>query len=118
QLHAVNGGDLRFLFHVGIDAVIVYCLAMDLIMEWQGRRHPLNRWAAYGLSAITIALNVSQGDGSTASYLGHAGPPVVIVLIAEGVAAWVRHLAGLARGTTADRIPVGRWIAHPLSTFK
>ncbi|WP_150236438.1 DUF2637 domain-containing protein [Nocardiopsis quinghaiensis] len=118
QLHAINGGDLRFLFPLGIDAVIVYFLAMDLLMEWQGRRHPLNRWAAYALSAITIILNVSQGDGSTASYLGHAGPPIVIILIAEGVAAWVRHLAGIAHGQSADRIPVGRWVAHPLSTMK
>ncbi|NYH51134.1 hypothetical protein HNR06_000723 [Nocardiopsis arvandica] len=118
QLDAINGGDLRFLFPLGIDAVIVYFLAMDLLMEWQGRRHPLNRWAAYALSAITIILNVSQGDGSTASYLGHAGPPIVIILIAEGVAAWVRHLAGIAHGQSADRIPVGRWIAHPLSTMK
>ncbi|WP_117197747.1 DUF2637 domain-containing protein [Nocardiopsis sp. TNDT3] len=118
QLHAINDGDLRFLFPVGIDAVIVYFLAMDLLMEWQGRRHALNRWAAYALSAITIILNVSQGDGSTASYLGHAGPPIVIILIAEGVAAWIRHLAGLAHGQAADRIPVGRWIAHPVSTLK
>ena len=118
QLHALNGGDLRFLFPVGIDAVIVYFLAMDLLMEWQGRRHALNRWAAYALSAITIILNVSQGDGSTASYLGHAGPPIVIILIAEGVAAWIRHLAGLAHGQAADRIPVGRWVAHPVSTLK
>ncbi|MFD0803820.1 DUF2637 domain-containing protein, partial [Streptomonospora algeriensis] len=118
QLTAINGGDLRFLFPLGIDAVIVYFLAMDLVMEWQGRRHPLNRWSAYGLSAITIVLNVSQGEGTTSSYLGHAGPPVVIILIAEGVAAWVRHLAGLAHGTATDRIPAGRWIAHPLSTLK
>lgn len=118
ELTAINDGDLRFLFPVGIDAVIVYFLAMDLVMEWQGRRHPLNRWAAYGLSAITIVLNVAQGQGGTASYLGHAGPPVVIILIAEGVAAWVRHLAGLAHGTSPDRIPAGRWIAHPLSTLK
>ncbi|MES0838382.1 DUF2637 domain-containing protein [Nocardiopsis tropica] len=118
QLYALNGGDLRFLFPVGIDAVIVYFLAMDLLMEWQGRRHALNRWAAYALSAITIILNVSQGDGSTASYLGHAGPPIVIILIAEGVAAWIRHLAGLAHGQAADRIPVGRWVAHPVSTLK
>ncbi|MDT0301913.1 DUF2637 domain-containing protein [Streptomonospora wellingtoniae] len=118
QLTAINGGDLRFLFPLGIDAVIVYFLAMDLVMEWQGRRHPLNRWSAYGLSAITIVLNVSQGEGTTSSYLGHAGPPVVIILIAEGVAAWVRHLAGLAHGKAADRIPAGRWIAHPLSTLK
>ncbi|WP_082126562.1 DUF2637 domain-containing protein [Allosalinactinospora lopnorensis] len=118
QLTAINGGDLRFLFPIGIDAVIVYFLAMDLVMEWQGRRHPLNRWAAYSLSAITIILNVSQGEGTTASYLGHAGPPVVIILIAEGVAAWVRHLAGLAHGTATDRIPAGRWLAHPLSTLK
>ncbi|KIH97994.1 hypothetical protein LP52_15855 [Streptomonospora alba] len=118
QLTAINGGDLRFLFPLGIDAVIVYFLAMDLVMEWQGRRHPLNRWSAYGLSAITIVLNVSQGEGTTSSYLGHAGPPVVIILIAEGVAAWVRHLAGLAHGKTADRIPAGRWIAHPVSTLK
>ncbi|QKW32570.1 DUF2637 domain-containing protein (plasmid) [Nocardiopsis flavescens] len=83
-----------------------------------GRRHALNRWAAYALSAITIILNVSQGDGSTASYLGHAGPPIVIILIAEGVAAWIRHLAGLAHGQAADRIPAGRWIAHPVSTLK
>lgn len=118
QLHAINGGDLRFLFPLGIDAVIVYFLAMDLLMEWQGRRHALNRWAAYALSAITIILNVSQGDGTTASYLGHAGPPIVIILIAEGVAAWIRHLAGLAHGQAADRIPAGRWIAHPVSTLK
>ncbi|GAA1755914.1 DUF2637 domain-containing protein [Streptomonospora arabica] len=118
QLTAINDGDLRFLFPLGIDAVIVYFLAMDLVMEWQGRRHPLNRWSAYGLSAITIVLNVSQGEGTTSSYLGHAGPPVVIILIAEGVAAWVRHLAGLAHGKAADRIPAGRWIAHPLSTLK
>lgn len=118
QLTAINGGDLRFLFPLGIDAVIVYFLAMDLVMEWQGRRHPLNRWSAYGLSAITIVLNVSQGEGTTSSYLGHAGPPVVIILIAEGVAAWVRHLAGLAHGKAADRIPAGRWIAHPVSTLK
>lgn len=118
QLHPINGGDLRFLFPLGIDAVIVYFLAMDLLMEWQGRRHALNRWAAYALSAITIILNVSQGDGSTASYLGHAGPPIVIILIAEGVAAWIRHLAGLAHGQAADRIPAGRWIAHPVSTLK
>ncbi|RNL80715.1 DUF2637 domain-containing protein [Halostreptopolyspora alba] len=118
QLRVINDGDLRFLFPLGIDAVIVYFLAMDLVMEWQGRRHPLNRWAAYGLSAITVVLNVSQGEGTTASYLGHAGPPVVIILIAEGVAAWVRHLAGLAHGTATDRIPAGRWIAHPLSTLK
>jgi hypothetical protein len=118
QLEAINGGDLRFLFPLGIDAVIVYFLAMDLLMEWQGRRHALNRWAAYALSAITIVLNVSQGDGSTSSYLGHAGPPIVIILIAEGVAAWIRHLAGLAHGQAADRVPVGRWIAHPISTLK
>ncbi|WP_157129788.1 DUF2637 domain-containing protein, partial [Thermobifida halotolerans] len=118
QLTAINGGDLRFLFPVGIDAVIVYFLAMDLLMEWQGRRHPLNRWSAYGLSAITVILNVAQTDGSLASSLGHAGPPVVIILIAEGVAAWVRHLAGLAHGHAPDRIPVGRWIAHPVSTLK
>ncbi|GAA3754458.1 hypothetical protein GCM10022402_36400 [Salinactinospora qingdaonensis] len=118
ELTVINGGDLRFLFPVGIDAVIVYFLAMDLLMEWQGRRHPLNRWAAYGLSAITIILNVSQGEETTASYLGHAGPPVVIILIAEGVAAWVRHLAGLAHGYSPDRIPAGRWIAHPFSTLK
>ncbi|WP_028649585.1 DUF2637 domain-containing protein [Nocardiopsis sp. CNT312] len=118
QLRAINGGDLRFLFPLGIDAVIVYFLAMDLLMEWQGRRHPLNRWAAYTLSAITIVLNVSQGEETTASYLGHAGPPVVIILIAEGVAAWVRHLAGLAHGQAADRIPVGRWVAHPVSTAR
>ncbi|MFE1471085.1 DUF2637 domain-containing protein [Nocardiopsis dassonvillei] len=118
QLHAINDGDLRFLFPLGIDAVIVYFLAMDLLMEWQGRRHALNRWSAYALSAITVILNVSQGDGSTASYLGHAGPPIVIILIAEGVAAWIRHLAGLAHGQAVDRIPVGRWIAHPVSTLK
>ncbi|QBI56645.1 DUF2637 domain-containing protein [Streptomonospora litoralis] len=118
QLTAINGGDLRFLFPLGIDAVIVYFLAMDLVMEWQGRRHPLNRWSAYGLSAITIVLNVAQGEGTTSSYLGHAGPPVVIILIAEGVAAWVRHLAGLAHGGASDRIPFGRWLAHPLSTLK
>ncbi|MUL41289.1 DUF2637 domain-containing protein [Streptomonospora sp. PA3] len=118
KLTAINGGDLRFLFPLGIDAVIVYFLAMDLVMEWQGRRHPLNRWSAYGLSAITIVLNVAQGEGTTSSYLGHAGPPVVIILIAEGVAAWVRHLAGLAHGGPADRIPAGRWIAHPVSTLK
>ncbi|MFI6579368.1 DUF2637 domain-containing protein [Nocardiopsis sp. NPDC050513] len=118
QLRAINDGDLRFLFPLGIDAVIVYFLAMDLLMEWQGRRHALNRWAAYALSAITIVLNVSQGQGTTASYLGHAGPPIVIILIAEGVAAWIRHLAGLAHGQAADRIPFGRWVAHPLSTLK
>ncbi|PRY00423.1 DUF2637 domain-containing protein [Allonocardiopsis opalescens] len=113
-------GDLRWMFPIGIDALIVWMLALDLLMEWQGRRAPLARWSALGLSVLTIVLNVSAGhagDGA-ASYLGHAGPPLAIILISECVSLWVRHLAGLAAGRVADRIPFGRWLAHPISTAK
>jgi hypothetical protein len=112
-------GDLRWMFPIGIDAVIVFFLVLDLVMEWQGRRHPLARWAAYTLSAATVALNIGQtgsGEGLV-GVLGHAGPPVVIILISESVAAWVRHMAGMLHGELPDRIPAGRWIAQPWSTF-
>jgi hypothetical protein len=113
-------GDLRWMFPIGIDAVIVFFLAMDLLMEWQGQRHPLARWSAYGLSAVTIVLNVSQtGDNAKLSEsLGHAGPPLVIILVSEGVATWIRLVAGLLHGEVADRIPAGRFIAHPVSTLR
>jgi hypothetical protein len=111
-------GDLRWMFPIGIDAVIVYFLALDLLMEWQGRRSPLARWSAYALSAVTIVLNVSQTghQAGLAEALGHAGPPLVIILISEGVAAWIRHMAGMLHDDLPDRIPAGRWIAHPVST--
>ena len=112
-------GDLRWMFPIGIDAVIVFFLALDLVMEWQGRPHPLARWSAYALSGVTILLNVGQtGDGEgLVGALGHAGPPVVIILISEAVAAWVRHMAGMLHGELPDRIPTGRWIAQPVSTL-
>ncbi|WP_026124569.1 DUF2637 domain-containing protein [Nocardiopsis baichengensis] len=119
-LQATPFGDLRWMFPVGIDAVIIYFLALDLVMEWQGRRHPLARYSAYLLSGITVLLNVGQ-SGQHAGWvelLGHAGPPLVIILISEGVAAWIRHVAGLVHGELPERIPAGRLIAHPVSTLK
>ncbi|PSK83055.1 uncharacterized protein DUF2637 [Murinocardiopsis flavida] len=113
-------GDLRWMFPIGIDAVIVFFLALDLVMEWQGRRHPLARYSAYLLSAVTIVLNISQtahGAGA-GDYLGHAGPPLVIILISEAVAAWIRHVAGMVHGDLPERIPAGRMLAHPVSTLK
>ncbi|MDA2804457.1 DUF2637 domain-containing protein [Nocardiopsis suaedae] len=119
-LQATPFGDLRWMFPIGIDAVIVYFLALDLVMEWQGRRHPLARYSAYLLSVLTVLLNVGQ-SGQHAGWvelLGHAGPPLVIILISEGVAAWIRHVAGLVHGELPERIPPGRLIAHPVSTLK
>ncbi|CAM3657170.1 hypothetical protein GCM10009799_47460 [Nocardiopsis rhodophaea] len=118
-LQATPFGDLRWMFPIGIDAVIVYFLALDLLMEWQGRRHPLARYSAYLLSAITVVLNVSSSHGGgITETLGHAGPPLVIILISEGVACWIRYMAGLLDDDLPDRIPAGRAIAHPLSTLR
>lgn len=114
----INGGDLRFLFPLGIDLVIVFFLVLDLLMEWKHTRAPLNRFVVYFLSGSTVALNVAQGDGLL-SYATHAMPPLAVIAIAEGIATWVRHLANLNDpDAVLDRVPLGRFLAHPLSTLR
>jgi hypothetical protein len=113
----LNGGDLRFLFPLVLDGLIIMFLALDLWTEWKHIRHPYYRWVAYGLSLLTLYLNVRHGGGG--SLIGHAAPPLGVIVISEGLAIWIRSMAGLVEtGRTPDRVPMGHWIARPASAFR
>ncbi|MEY9210590.1 DUF2637 domain-containing protein (plasmid) [Thermobifida halotolerans] len=114
----VNGGDLRFLFPLVLDGLIVYFMALDLWTEWRRIRHPYYRWVAYMLAMLTLVLNVSsaeQGEG----WLAHVAPPLGVILISEGLAIWVRSMSGLHRSQpVSDRIPLGHWVTRPASATR
>ncbi|ASU83606.1 DUF2637 domain-containing protein [Nocardiopsis gilva YIM 90087] len=113
----INGGDLRILFPLVLDGLIVLFLALDLWTEWRKMRHPYYRWVAYGLSVLTLYLNVSHGEDG--SLFGHAAPPLGVIVISEGLAIWIRSMAKLIdTGKTTDRVPMGHWIARPASAFR
>lgn len=113
----INGGDLRFLFPLVLDGLIIMFLALDLWTEWRGMRHPYYRWVAYSLSVLTLYLNVRHGGGG--SLLGHAAPPLGVIVISEGLAIWIRSMAKMIdTGKTTDRVPLGHWVARPTSAFR
>lgn len=113
----INGGDLRFLFPLVLDGLIVLFLSLDLWTEWRGMRHPFYRWVAYGLSTLTLYLNITHGDGG--ALLGHAAPPLGVIVISEGLAIWIRSMAHMIdTGKSTDRVPMGHWIARPASAWR
>ena len=114
----INGGDLRFLFPIVLDGLILMLLSLDLWSEWKGIRHPAYRYTAWGLAALTLHLNMSSGSGSTDDLLGHAAPPLGVIIVSEIMSIWIRSLAGLSKGRVADRIPLGHWIARPASAAR
>ena len=113
----INGGDLRFMFPLVLDGLIVMFLALDLWTEWRQMRHPFYRWVAYGLSTLTLYLNIRHGGGG--SWLGHAAPPLGVIVISEGLAIWIRSMARMIdTGQGADRVPLGHWVARPASAWR
>lgn len=113
----LNDGDLRFMFPLVIDGLIVFFMALDLWSEWRGVRHPLYRWSAYGLGGLTLWINL--GDGGPGGLLAHAAPPLAVILVSEGLATWTRSVVGLSTGhRVSDRVPLGHWLARPASAFR
>lgn len=113
----LNDGDLRFMFPLVIDGLIVFFMGLDLWSEWRGVRHPLYRWTAYGLGGLTLWINL--GDGGPGGLLAHAAPPLAVILVSEGLATWTRSVVGLSTGQrVTDRVPLGHWVARPASALR
>lgn len=106
------------VFPIGIDGGVLAFVAIDLVLVWRRIPRPLLRYAAHGMTAVTIALNISAAVGNRGVWevlttdpgrvLGHAVMPILLVLCVEAVRHFVVRTAELEDGTGG--IPPQRWL--------
>ncbi len=110
-------GVSAWIVPVGVDIGILALLTWDLLAEYLGLSWPVLRWTAWGFIAATVYLNVAAAHGSLTGSVMHAAMPGLFVTVIDGIRHLIRQRAGLASGTRIERIPSGRWVFAPRSSF-
>jgi hypothetical protein len=101
---------------VAIDvAVPVFSLAHLLLIRAD---MPLGwvRAVPWGLTGVTIYLNIEAAGSSVASKIGHAALPLLWVICSEIAAHVYRSLIGAVTGRRMERVRKSRWLLAPFST--
>jgi hypothetical protein len=110
-------GSSAWIVPVGVDIGILALLAWDLLMEYLELPWPVLRWTAWAFIGATVYLNVAAADGNLTGSVMHAAMPALFVTAVEGVRHLIRQLTGLASGNRIERIPTGRWLLAPRTSF-
>ncbi|WP_165960695.1 DUF2637 domain-containing protein [Actinocrispum wychmicini] len=105
------------LVPIGIDGGLVGVVVLDLVLAWTA--HPIGwlRQLARLLAVGTVAANVSAGWPDPVAIGLHAVAPLMLLVMVEAGRTVLLRCAGGAAGCVRDRIPLGRWILSPWSTF-
>lgn len=100
---------------LGIDLSIAAFSAIDIVLARLDMRPRWVRVIPWGLTAVTIYLNVA-GQPSWFDRVAHGVFPALWVIAVEIGAHVIRTRAGLAAGTRMDRIRISRWLLAPVRT--
>ncbi|MFJ4577632.1 DUF2637 domain-containing protein [Streptomyces sp. NPDC088846] len=119
------------VFPIGVDGLIIALYSVDLVLAWRRMARPWIRMAAHGVTAVTIALNMSAAAGSAsgstgltdalldhpARLLAHAAMPVAYVLLTEAARWAIVRTAQLEAGHDDDRLSVADWLLRFPTTW-
>lgn len=104
-------------FPAAVDSGIIAFLALDLLLTWLRIPYPLLRYAAWLLTAATVAFNAATAWPDPLGVGMHAIIPVLFVVCVEAA----RHAVGRVADITADKHhespPLTRWLLAPIPTF-
>lgn len=111
-------GAFAAFFPIGIDAGILVCLALDLLLTWIRIPFPLLRQTAWLLTAATIAFNGAAAWPDPLGVGMHAVIPVLFIVAVEAA----RHAIGRIADITADKhmdgVRFSRWLLSPVPTYR
>ncbi|MDI3390136.1 DUF2637 domain-containing protein [Streptomyces sp. B-S-A8] len=112
---AEAGVDHPELVPIAIDIAIPVFSLLYLILIRTDRPLAWPRWLAWGLTYVTIHLNVNSTNNLDAQ-ITHAALPTLWIGITEIIAHIYRVEIGEAKGTRPDPIPVVDWVLAPFAT--
>lgn len=114
-------GRLAFLVPLAIDLAILVFTAMDLLMAYKAIRTPWLRYIPWGLTAVTIYLNVADATDFKGA-VAHATLPALWVIGVEVAGGAARKIYGIDMAAVdlerMDKIRGSRWLLAPLSSAR
>lgn len=111
-------GESAWMLPVGVDLSILVFSIINLILIKLEKPLGWVKWVPRGGTVVTIALNWNAG-ATTEAQLGHAALAGLWVVLSEIAAHLYKAHIGRLRGVSQmERIRLGRWLAHPIGSFR